>query len=153
MSASIRRAVRADASALAHLHRRCFDAAWDEAAFRSLLDNHATRAYLARDAVANEVQGFIAIQIAADESEILSLGVVPQARGRGFAKALVAHAGADAHAAGARSMFLEVAADNAAARALYASLGFTETGRRAAYYGRGAGAPVDALCLRAALPL
>lgn len=45
-------------------------------------------------------------------------------------------------------MFLEVAADNDAARALYAKLGFVEAGRRHGYYGDGA----DALVLRHSLP-
>ena len=46
----------------------------------------------------------------------------------------------------ARKVFLEVAEDNAAARALYAKLGFQEIGRRRAYYKRPGGA-VDALTL------
>jgi ribosomal-protein-alanine N-acetyltransferase len=44
-------------------------------------------------------------------------------------------------------MFLEVAAQNTAARALYAALGFTETGRRPAYYEDGGDALILALAL------
>jgi ribosomal-protein-alanine N-acetyltransferase len=149
----IRRVEIDDADALARLHGQCFDAGWDATSLRTMLENPATRAFVAGAAAANELQGFIVIQIAADESEILSLGVVPLSRGKGVAKALLMHGAADAHARGARSMFLDVAETNTAARALYVSAGFVMAGRRTAYYGAGAGPPVDALCLRAHLPL
>jgi [ribosomal protein S18]-alanine N-acetyltransferase len=55
---------------------------------------------------------------------------------------------AQAAALGARTMFLEVAAANAAARALYAAHGFTEVGLRRRYYGNGD----DALMLRCTMP-
>jgi ribosomal-protein-alanine N-acetyltransferase len=54
---------------------------------------------------------------------------------------------ADARAAGAAAMFLEVAESNAAARALYGGLGFAPVGRRPRYYENGE----DALVLRRAL--
>ena len=53
--------------------------------------------------------------------------------------------------AGAESLFLEVAADNAPALALYRGLGMVEIGRRKGYYpaSAGAGAPRrDALTMR-----
>ena len=52
--------------------------------------------------------------------------VTPEARREGLARRLVEHAGAWCHARGFRRMKLEVGAGNAAARALYASLGFAE---------------------------
>jgi ribosomal-protein-alanine N-acetyltransferase len=48
----------------------------------------------------------------------------------------------------ARALFLEVGADNPAALALYASLGFDRVGQRKAYYGTG-----DAWVLKVQLPL
>jgi ribosomal protein S18 acetylase RimI-like enzyme len=48
-------------------------------------------------------------------------------------------------------MHLEVAEDNAAARALYAKLGFTQAGRRAGYYVTTGGAK-DAIVLSCTLP-
>jgi ribosomal-protein-alanine N-acetyltransferase len=50
-------------------------------------------------------------------------------------------------AGGAERMFLEVAEDNAAARALYARAGFAEAGRRRGYYARPDGPAADALVL------
>jgi ribosomal-protein-alanine N-acetyltransferase len=48
-------------------------------------------------------------------------------------------------------MHLEVADDNAAARALYRKLGYEEAGRRHAYY-VGEGGSVDAIVMRRTLP-
>lgn len=81
---------------------------------------------------------------AADQAEILALAVVPSARRAGRARALLAAAEARAKENGVRELFLEVAASNAAARALYAAAGYREAGRRRRYYRDGD----DALVLR-----
>ena len=83
-------------------------------------------------------------RLAADEAEILTLAVAPPARRQGRAAALLAAAAAHAGAAGTRAIYLEVAADNAAARALYSQAGYVEVGRRRRYYAGGS----DALVLR-----
>ena len=49
---------------------------------------------------------------------------------------------------GMRALFLEVAEDNTAGRALYAAAGFTAVGRRADCYRRNGAEPVAALVLR-----
>ena len=83
-------------------------------------------------------------RIAADEAEILTLAVAPEARRQGLARALLAEAARHAAAAGASALFLEVALRNTAARALYAGAGFAEVGRRRRYYADGD----DALVMR-----
>jgi ribosomal protein S18 acetylase RimI-like enzyme len=52
--------------------------------------------------------------------------VAERARGRGLATRLCARLLADAHGDGARSAYLQVEGDNAAARAVYARLGFAD---------------------------
>ncbi len=84
----------------------------------------------------------VLLRVAADEAEILTIGVA--ARRQGLGTALMAAALAAARAQGAAAMFLEVAADNAAARGLYGNLGFAAAGQRRGYYANGA----DALLLR-----
>lgn len=88
--------------------------------------------------------GFLLARIAADEAEILTIAVAPEARRQGLAAALLRAATTRAAAAGARALFLEVAADNAPARSLYAAAGFVEVGRRKRYYAGG----TDALIMR-----
>jgi ribosomal-protein-alanine N-acetyltransferase len=88
--------------------------------------------------------GVVLARVAADEAEILTLAVVPEARRTGLASNLLRAALSRAVSAGAVCVLLEVAEDNMAARALYAGMGFEEVGRRRGYYGAGA----DALVMR-----
>ena len=128
-----------DAAPLAALHAASFPDPWDAKAITDLLATPGTFAFHAPD-------GFVMARIAAGEAEILTLAVAPDARGKGLGRALLQAAINQARGDGATTMFLEVGADNPAARALYASLGFTKVGDRKGYYqGR------DALVLR--LPL
>ena len=95
-----------------------------------------------------EVVGIIVIRVAADEAEILNLAVLPTVRLRGLARQLLLTALAAARALNARRAFLEVRESNLDARAFYSRMGFTEFGRRRAYYQR---PTEDALILTFAL--
>jgi ribosomal-protein-alanine N-acetyltransferase len=91
------------------------------------------------------VAGYVVALEAADEGEILNLAVAPAGRRRGLGRALVEEMLGALRLRGVRQVYLEVRESNASARALYASRGFTEVGRRKAYYRR----PVeDAIVLR-----
>ena len=130
----------ADPHALAAIHAEAFDAPWDAAALESLIDRPGA-------VLEAETDGFVLVQVAGDEAEVLTLAVRPAARQRGLARALTVRAAGQAAALGARRLFLEVAEDNAAARALYDALGFRPVGRRPRYYARPDGTRVDALLL------
>lgn len=80
------------------------------------------------------VAGLLIGRRAADEFEILDLAVSPEYRRRGIAMALLDAALREANQAGARKVFLEVRASNTAAIEFYRARGFTESGRRKAYY-------------------
>jgi ribosomal-protein-alanine N-acetyltransferase len=134
-----------DTDELARLHARCFDEVWDRATFARLLGSPGVFGLLARRASAT--LGFALVRVAGDEAELLTLGVDPSERRRGLARRLTERAIDGARIRGARALFLEVAADNDAARALYASLSFERVGLRKGYYARGP-AKVDALTLR-----
>jgi ribosomal-protein-alanine N-acetyltransferase len=95
--------------------------------------------------------GLVIAREAAGEAEILTLGVVPDARRRGLARLLLDETASHAAAEGAERLFLEVAEDNIAAQALYAHAGFVRVGRRPDYYAREGGRHVAALIL--SLPL
>ncbi len=92
--------------------------------------------------------GYLLARTAADESEIVDLLVAASARRGGIGRLLVEGAARSAAGLGARRMFLEVAVDNTAARALYAALDFREVGRRVRYYRRSDGDFVDAIVMR-----
>jgi [ribosomal protein S18]-alanine N-acetyltransferase len=125
---------------LAALHATCFPDPWNAAAISALLVAPGTFAFAHDD-------GFILARAAGGEAEILTLAVAPQARGKGLGRGLLQAAIKRAQAMGAQTMFLEVGADNPAALALYARLGFVKAGLRKGYYqGR------DALVLRLPLP-
>ena len=153
MSAPRRIAPSDNAALLASLHRQCFEDAWDEASFRSLLAGQGVFALIAKDASATESQAFILVQVAAGQSEILSIGTLPRARRSGLARVLLEEAAVEALARKAQEMFLEVAEDNAAALELYSKAGFATAGRRRLYYHRPGGLLLDALMLRSPLPL
>ncbi|PYO13414.1 MAG: ribosomal-protein-alanine N-acetyltransferase [Gemmatimonadetes bacterium] len=95
-----------------------------------------------------DVAGYAVAHAAADEGEILNVGVAPRHRRRGVGRALVERTLDGLRSRGVRVVYLEVRESNAAARQLYESMGFAEVGRRGRYYRR----PVeDAVILRASL--
>ena len=134
-----------DAAALAPLHASAFEAPWSAAELATTMagpSRFAIKAFCV-----DVLVGFVVAHAAAGEAEILTLAVEPSRRRGGVGRALVDAAAALAAAAGADAMWLEVAEDNAGARALYAETGFEPVGYRRGYYSRPAGA-VDALVLR-----
>lgn len=116
--------------ALAALHAQCFTAPppWSAQAFAATLAAPETF-------VLGDTTGFLIGRAAAGEAELVTLAVAPASRRRGIARRLVTAFTEAAGARGADAAFLEVAADNAPARALYAACGWVEVGRRPRYYG------------------
>ncbi|MBL0968482.1 MAG: GNAT family N-acetyltransferase [Brevundimonas sp.] len=133
------------AERLAALHATAFDAPWDAAAFDDLLAGPGVF-------VVESADGFILMRAVADEAEILTLAVRPEARGRGEGGRLTAGGVAGAAARGAERVFLEVADDNVSALAVYRRGGFAEVGRRPRYYARPDGSRRDAILLARAAP-
>lgn len=134
------------AEALAELHAACFTTPrpWNEAEFRDLMRGPGTF-------LLNENRGFLLGRVIAGEAELLTLAVDPKGRRNGTGRALVERFAQEAEALGAESAFLEVSAENDAARALYAATGWKESGRRKGYYRSPEGDRIDALVLT--LPL
>lgn len=129
--------------ALAALHARCFDTAprpWSVTEFARLVADPAILLVTERD-------GFALARMIAPEAELLTLAVDPGQRRQGIARRLMARLEAEAVAWGARVMFLEVAATNLPAGALYSALGYAQIGRRHGYYAPG----IDALVLSRSL--
>jgi ribosomal-protein-alanine N-acetyltransferase len=132
---------------MAALHARVFTVPrpWTRSEFAEMLQSLHVFAVTAAD-------GFGMVRVTADESELLTLAVAPEVRRRGVGRSLLQQAIERAAMRGAVTMYLEVAADNAPALALYLSGGFVQTGRRPGYYHAPDGGRTDALVLARALP-
>jgi len=144
-AAEIAVATVADSDGLAALHEACFASPWSRDAIATLVTTLGGFALLAR--VDGAAVGFVVCRVAADEAEMLCLGVAPAFRDRGIGRALTEAAAGWAAALDAATLYLEVAEDNAPARRLYDRAGFASVGRRPGYYRRPGDAPVDALVL------
>ncbi len=144
-----------DAGLIARLHRLCFADAWSADSVRDLLASPCVFARVAwRTASGGQERnggaavGFVIHRIVGGEAELMALAVAPDQRGRGLGRRLLTFALAQVAAAGVRAMFLEVAIDNPAAQNLYVGHGFSQVGRRLAYYQMRDGRRVDALVFR-----
>jgi [ribosomal protein S18]-alanine N-acetyltransferase len=134
---------------LSMLHRDCFpEEPWQPQEMAKIM---AMAGFFGRIAWENdEPAGFALALDLGGECEILAFGVLPRLRRAGIGSALLMSICEEALRRGGKCVFLEVATDNIAARALYAAEGFAQIGRRINYYRRPAG-PVDALVLRRAI--
>jgi len=117
---------------MAAIHATCFTTPrpWLALEISAILDSPYTF-------LLAQPRAFLIGRAVAGEAELLTLAVAPDARRQGTARALVARFLAESQARNATDAFLEVAADNAPAIALYRATGFTQTGLRRAYYANG----------------
>lgn len=135
------------ARAIAELHGLVFEDPWSAEGIRALLEDPGSTSLVAQGGTPPRMIGFIIGRIAADEAEILTLAVAPWARRLGIGRRMVEGLVRAVTRAEVTRLHLEVAADNAAARALYGGLGFEEVGRRKSYYVRKSSPAQDALLL------
>jgi [ribosomal protein S18]-alanine N-acetyltransferase len=146
----VRPATAFDLTVLAELHAVIFKAPWDQPwsaqSFAEILAMPGAQGWLMT--TGQTPIGFMVARFTVDEGEILLTGIVPEARRRGHATHLMRVLIHHARAAGIGTLFLEHAAGNDAAGALYARFGFAPIGRRRAYYERRGGGREDAVTLR-----
>lgn len=149
-AASIQPAGVLEGQVLAAVQQHCFpDDPWTADFIETLLGQPGTFGLLV---VANgEPIGFALARVVTEDSEILAIGVLPAARRGGLGRRLLDAVCVEVERRGAKALFLEVAEDNDAARALYAHSGFAHIGTRPAYYIRPQGR-LAALVLRRSFP-
>ncbi|MFI5397484.1 MAG: ribosomal protein S18-alanine N-acetyltransferase [Candidatus Binatia bacterium] len=128
----------ADLDEVLEIERRSFPEPWSRGLFLHELKVPFSRSILARaDDEPHELLGYVCRWLVGDEIQILNIAVHPERRQHGIGRALVALVLQEAETQRTRTVTLEVRRGNTAALALYQSFGFTESGVRRHYYGRG----------------
>ena len=131
---------------LANLHALCFETPrpWNAEEFRSLLNDNTVYLF-------EKAHGFALGRVAAGEAELLTLAVDTGWQRQGIGSDLLRAFEQTAATKGATVSFLEVSALNRAALALYASAGYSESGRRPNYYRTSEGHRIDAVVMSKSL--
>lgn len=107
---------------------------WTEAHYADLIARHDEAAVVLVAEVQGDPIAYVAAAGVTPESELENIVVRLDYLRRGVARALLEELLERLRRAGTKRLHLEVRDSNAPARALYRSLGFTEVGRRPAYY-------------------
>ncbi|WP_407642040.1 ribosomal protein S18-alanine N-acetyltransferase [Actinomadura spongiicola] len=126
----------ADIAAVTVLERDLFpEDAWSEEMIRGeLADQPRTRHYVVAERPGGEIVGYAGLAAAGGQADVQTLGVRADLRGSGIGAALLTALLEEAVRRRSEAVFLEVRADNGAARRLYERFGFDEVGLRRRYY-------------------
>ena len=128
---------------VAVLEKQCFSAPWSEDSVAGELDNPLSVWLVCEDQ--GRVLGYVGSQTVLDETDMMNIAVLPEARRAGIGERLILSLIELLKDRGSRSLALEVRASNTPAISLYKKLGFLQVGRRPNYY---RGPREDALILR-----
>ena len=113
---------------LAEIERACFATPWTAEMLRAETENECSHIYVAL--IDGKAVGYTVIYNVLGDVDIVRVGVLPQCRRQGIAKALLTHALNEQKG----RVFLDVRESNTPAIMLYKSLGFVDTGVRKNYY-------------------
>ena len=140
----VRDLLEADLPWMATVEREIFgNAAWSEALIHE--DWRYGHGRYRGVEVAGKLVAYAVYGFDGDAFHLMNLAVTEAFRGRGIARKLVDEFVAEGRRLGAPDLWLEVAVDNTAALALYASYGFEQVRVRRKYYQPG---DIDGLVMR-----
>jgi ribosomal-protein-alanine N-acetyltransferase len=132
---SLRTATASDLPAIMALERASFPTdAWSEPMMAAEIASPHGRYVVDEEAGRLLGYGGVRAVAGAADADIQTIAIADAARARGRGRALLVELLSTARQRGARTVFLEVRADNPVAQALYRSEGFADAGRRARYY-------------------
>ena len=123
----------ADVEAVAGIEADVFTTPWSAETFASLL-GRPTLELLVLDDEREGVIGYAVLWCILDQGELANVAVTPRLRGKGLGTYLLARVLDVGRERGIQTMFLEVRASNERALDLYRRFGFSDVGRRKAYY-------------------
>ena len=115
----------------AEAEKLCFSVPWSEASLAMLTHEPC---FGVVSLVDGKFAAYGGIMCVADEAQILNVATLPEYRRRGLAKEILSALYNGVRERGAITVTREVRESNIAARSLYTSEGFTETGLRPNYY-------------------
>lgn len=138
------------AEILSEMQKRSFkgsiEQVWSPEEMASLLQSPATSALVISQT--EQPLGFIVSRQVVQETEILTICVLPEHRGRGIGSHLLQEFYRRAALDGIREIFLEVRESNDAAIILYQKNNFEIVGRRKGYYGGKGAKKQDAMVMK-----
>ena len=117
---------------VAALEKLCFSAPWSEDSVAGELGNSLSVWLICEDR--GKVLGYVGSQTVLDETDMMNIAVLPEARRAGIGERLILSLIEMLKDRGSRSLTLEVRASNTPAISLYEKLGFLQVGRRPNYY-------------------
>ena len=127
----IRPLAMADLDAVMEIEPRAYDYPWTQGIFRDCLRvGYCCWCY----EVDGDIQGYGVMSVAAGESHLLNVTVLPELQGQGIGSKLMKHFLQLARRHDADIVMLEVRPSNKPAISLYEKLGFNEIGVRRNYY-------------------
>jgi [ribosomal protein S18]-alanine N-acetyltransferase len=140
-----RSATPADVPSMIRIERQCATAAhWTEGQYRQAVQGEgvgrlvlvaeSSTALASRSSAGGDVVGFLVARQIAAEWELENVIIAPTARRQGLGRQLLDALFSAAREANGVAVFLEVRESNTAARSLYETAGFEQTGRRKGYY-------------------
>lgn len=141
----VRPARAEDLDRIAQLEAVSFQDPWDHASLAREIDDPRGLLLVASRDPAGAPGGYALFRRIADEAELLRVGVAPEERRHGLARALIREGLHRLQDGEVQVCFLEVRIDNVPAIALYESLGFGRAGLRREYYRDGTDALILAL--------
>ena len=131
----VRQVNKNSAAAISLIHHAAFSNGWSPEEIAAMFSITGTQGFIAE--IATEPVGMILTRSVGGQAEIISIATIPTKQRLGIGAKLLKQAIAAATNLGAKTLFLEVAQSNIAARNLYVNMEFNETGRRKTYYSNG----------------
>jgi ribosomal-protein-alanine N-acetyltransferase len=138
--------VAADVDEVHALEQSVFPHPWSRANFADSLASGYDAWVLREEGGA--LAGYFVLMFAVDEAHLLDVALSAAHQRAGLGRYLLDSATARARQKGMESMLLEVRPTNERALAVYRAYGFSEIGRRKAYYPAHAGTREDAIVMR-----
>lgn len=125
----------ADIDAVLTIEKVCFpNDPWPRISFEEELHNPLSRFFVLSDTEMGAILGYGGVWLMYDTGNVTNLAVSPDCRRQGLGRRLLTKLIDVCIEENMASITLEVRRSNAAAKALYASMGFTVQGMRRQYY-------------------